>query len=277
MTEKKKKRFWGKKKFLIHYLPIYGCVSTGIIYASIGVIAILSFLRIKDGGADESSLLAFLNGYLVGRIWIWIILLGTVSYIIWRIYEAITDPYQYGKDAKGIGKRIGIALSTIADALIAYAAIEVLFGIGNIPENGQPDEQRELVAMMLDESWGNWAVIGIGTIIAFTAIVQFVYGITKGYGERLDISHLSSRTKSFVHLLAWVGYLARGIILGIIGFFFIKAGIVENAQLVVNTDKAFDFIGDHVGHVYFILVAIGTICYGLFMFALGVAYDISRK
>jgi hypothetical protein len=42
---------------------------------------------------------------------------------------------------------------------------------------------------------------------------------------------------------------------------------------LVNTDKAFYFIGDDVGHAYFIIVAIGTICYGLFMFSFGVYYD----
>jgi hypothetical protein len=268
-----------KKKFFVHYLPIYGCFSTGIIYVAIGVIAILSFLRIKDGGADETSLLAYLNGYLAGQALIVIILLGTVSYIVWRIYETIRDPYGYGREATGMAKRTGIALSTVADALIAYAAIEVLFGISNYPENGQPDEQRNMVRQVLQESWGNWLVIGIGAVISATAVIQFVYGITKGYVERLAIRHFSSGTKSFIHVLAWAGYLARGIILGIIGFFFVKAGIVENARYVVNTDKAFDFIGDHVGHVYFILVALGTICYGLFMFALGVTYktDISQS
>jgi len=45
---------------------------------------------------------------------------------------------------------------------------------------------------------------------------------------------------------------------------------------IVNTNKAFDFIGDHVGHVYFILVAIATICYGVFMFAQGIAYDTDK-
>lgn len=34
--------------------------------------------------------------------------------------------------------------------------------------------------------------------------------------------------------------------------------------------------GDHVGHVYFILVAIGTICYGIFMLAHGMAYDAEK-
>jgi hypothetical protein len=53
-----------------------------------------------------------------------------VSYIIWRIYEAITDPYEYGKQVIGIVKRTGIALSTIADALIAFTAIQVLLGRG---------------------------------------------------------------------------------------------------------------------------------------------------
>lgn len=266
-----------KMKFLVHYLPVYGCFSTGLIYVAIGVIAILSFLRIKDGGADETSLLAYLNGYLAGKALIVIILLGTVSYIVWRIYETVKDPYEYGRDKTGMAKRTGIALSTVADAFIAYAAIEVLFGISNIQENGQPDELREVVRQMLRESWGDWLVIGIGAVVAVTAVVQFVYGITKGYGERLAIRHFPSGTKSLIHFLAWYGYAARGIVLGIIGFFFIKAGVVENARYVVNTDKAFDFIGDHVGHVYFILVAVGTICYGLFMFALGVTYEPKKR
>jgi hypothetical protein len=265
-----------KKRRFVRYLPLYGCVSTGIIYIAIGVIAILSFLKLKQGGADESSLLAFLNDFMLGKQAIWLILLGTVSYIIWRIYETITDPYGYGKQAMGIAKRTGIALSTIADALMAYAAIEVLVGKGNIQTNGEPLEQRQIIASMLDESGGHWLIISVGFIIILTALVQFFYGVTKGYKERLDIDHLSPMVKSLIYFLAWAGYVARGIILGIMGVFFMKAGVLKNAQYVVNTDKAFDFIGDHVGHLYFILVAAGTIFYGLFMFALGVSYDIDR-
>jgi uncharacterized membrane protein YphA (DoxX/SURF4 family) len=89
----------------------------------------------------------------------------------------------------------------------------------------------------------------------------------------MNVEHLRSWTRKSFHALAWFGYAARAIILGIIGAFFIKAGITKNAQLVVNTDKAFDFIGDHVGHLYFILVALGTISYGLFMMVLGFYFD----
>lgn len=261
------------KRSPIRYLPLYGCISTGIIYAAIGVIALLSFFKLKQGGADEASLLAYLNDYLAGKILVWIILLGTISYIIWRIYESITDPYNYGSCAKGVLTRIGIALSAIPDALIAYSAITVILGTSNIQEDGQPGQQRDMVSDLLAKSWGDWVVVSIGVIVITTAIVQLVYGVTNGYRERIDIARFSPGVKKTIHLLSWAGYVARGIIIGIIGFFFMKGGLQDSAWQIVNTDKAFDFIGDHVGHAFFIIVAVGTICYGLFMFTLGLAYD----
>lgn len=266
----------GRKKLLIRFLPVFGCISTGFIYLAIGVIAILSYLRIKQGGADESALVAFLNDYLAGRIFIWIILLGTVCYIAWRVFESISDPYDYGKSAKGLATRIGIALSTIADILIAYTAILSLFRSSDLDEHGRPEEQRQLVNDLLQLDWGGIIVTTIGAITLFTAIVQLIYGISKGYKERIDIGHLSDRSKNIIHFTAWYGYIARAIIVGIIGFFFIKAGLTESARHIVNTDKAFDFIGDHIGGLAFIIVAIGTISYGIFMFALGIAYDVDK-
>jgi hypothetical protein len=265
-----------KKRTFIHILPVYGSIATGIIYAAIGSIAILSFLKIRHGGADESSMIAIFHKYLVGEIFIWIILLGTLCYMLWRFYETFKDPYGYGNKMPGLFKRTGIALSTIADALIVYAAIRILLGISNVQSDGQPLEERQMVSNLLQKSYGQWMVIFIGVVYFITAVVQLLYGITRGYRERVNMEHFPASLRYTVHLLAWSGYFGRGVILGIIGFFFLKAGITEEARWVVNTDKAFDFIGDHVGHFYFILVAIATICYGLFMFVQGFAYDTDK-
>jgi hypothetical protein len=265
-----------KNRKMINILPAYGSIATGIIYAAIGVIAILSFLKFRHGGADESSLLIILNDSLAGKLLIWLLLLGTVCYILWRFYETITDPYDYGATMKGFARRTGIALSSVADILIVYAAIRVLLGTSHIQSDGQPKEEQQLVHNILQQNYGKWFVIGLGLVYLITSIIQFIYGITRGYRERVNIEHRSALIRNTVHVLAWAGYFARGIILGIIGFFFVKAGVVENARFVVNTDKAFDFIGDHIGHVYFILIAIGTICYGLFMMTQGIAYDTDK-
>jgi hypothetical protein len=258
---------------VVKYLPIYGCISTGLSYIGVGTIAMLSFLKVRDGGADESSMLAILNEVIIGKILLWIIMVGTVCYIAWRIFEAVTDPYGYGKNFGGLGKRCGIALSTFADLLIVYAAIKVLLGIGGIQQSGEPQDERQFVSKVLTESWGTLAVTAMGGVVLIAAVVQLLYGVTRGYRERLDIDHYSKAGKTIIHFLAWVGYSSRGIIVGITGFFLLKAAFSREAKYVVNTDKAFDFIGDEVGHLYFILVAVGTVGYGIFMIIHGIAYD----
>jgi hypothetical protein len=261
---------------IIHYFPIYGCISTGLIYATVGVIALLSFFRVREGGADESSMLAILNDYFLGKIFIWIILTGTLCYVIWRFYEAFSDPYEYGTQPSGIVKRISICLSTVADIMIAYTAIRVLLGTGRIMLNGEPKEERATAASVLHQSWGDEVLVLVGLFVMVTAAAQLFYGVTRGYRERISLDNFSKGVRIVTHWMAWSGYIARGIILGIIGFFLMKAGITRNAEVVVNTDKAFDFIGDHVGHLSFILVAMGTFCYGIFMFIMGFAYDTDK-
>ncbi len=264
-----------KKKY-IKYLPILGCISTGLIYTAIGIIAMLSLLRLKEGGASKNSLLAYVQDWPGGAVIIWAILVGMLCYIVWRIYESFRDPYHYGKGWKGLARRTGIGLSSLADALIAYSALVVLLGSANYSEHGSPEQKREMTANMLDYGWGKWLVVGLGVLIAVTAAVQLFYGITRGYRERLDIVKFSGKKKATIFFLGFTGYVARGVILGIIGFFFIKSGILRDSEYVVNTDKAFNFIGDHIGKIPFAIVAFGIICYGLFMFALGITYDLDN-
>lgn len=264
-----------KKKY-IKYFPILGCISTGLIYTAIGIIAILSLLRLKEGGASKNSLLAFLQDWPGGEIVIWAILLGMLCYIVWRIYESFRDPYHYGNGWKGLARRTGIGLSSLADALIAYSALVVLLGSANYSEHGSPEQKREMTANMLDYNWGKWLVVGLGVLIAVTAAVQLFYGITRGYRERLDIVQFSGKKKATIFFLGFTGYVARGVILGIIGFFFIKSGILKNPGYVINTDKAFNLIGEHLGKIPFAIIAFGIICYGLFMFALGITYDLDN-
>jgi hypothetical protein len=133
-----------------------------------------------------------------------------------------------------------------------------------------------MATSLLEQQWGTFLLVATGVITCLTAVVQFFYGITKGYKERLEIAHFSNGMKRVTHLLAGIGYFARGVIVGIIGFFFIKSGILRSSEHIVNTDKAFDYIGDNVGHLYFIATALGTICYGVFMFIQGFSYDADK-
>jgi hypothetical protein len=257
---------------LFHYLAVWGCVSTGIVYAAVGAVAILSFLQIKDGGADEASLLVYFDRFWVGRVVIWIVLLGMVAYIAWRVFETITDPYDYGSESVGIIKRTGVALSSLADALIALSGIQALTGWGGIEENGMPTALWKTTSALLQSGFG-WVLVCGGIITVITALVQIWYAVAKGYVERMHIDKLTALQRALLHFFAWTGHAARGIIIGIVGVSFVRAAITRYATAAVNTDKAFDFIGDSIGHGAFIAVAIGTVCYGVFMFAFGWWYN----
>ncbi|HEY6956881.1 MAG TPA: DUF1206 domain-containing protein [Flavisolibacter sp.] len=264
-----------KKRNILKALTLIGCFSTGIIYVSIGVIALLSFMRLKRGGADESSFFVLLNGTVAGSIVNWIIIAGAVCFIIWRFYEAFEDPYKVGNDAKGILLRTGAAFSSGADALIALSALSAVFSTKKAPVTGVPVQQREMVGKVLQWHAGHIVIIAIGVIILLTAIVLMLYGLSKRFTETIRSDDFSKRQHYIVHSIAYAGYFSRGVILGIIGFFFVKSAITNDANDVVNTDKAFNFIGEHIGHPWFILVAAGTISYGVYMFILGLHYDVS--
>ncbi|MBA2330480.1 MAG: DUF1206 domain-containing protein [Flavisolibacter sp.] len=265
-----------KATHIVHWLAKFGCIAIAIVYAMIGIVAILSFLKIKDGGADEGSILAFLADVPFGKVVIGIIFLGMLCFICWRIYETIKDPYNYGNDLHGLGKRTGIVLSALADALIAFAALQALLGNSSAQKDGQPQQEREMVADVLQWQAGELLIGGLGVVIIITAIVQFYYAISYSYKERFLIRHLSKTKQKLIHIVAWVGHFARGVILAIMGYFLLHASIANKPQDVVNTDKAFDFIGDHIGHVYFILIAAGTITYGVFMILQGLFYDFDK-
>lgn len=262
--------------FWVQLSAKFGCISTAIVYAMIGVIALLSLLRLKHGGADESSILKFLEDVPAGKIIIALILLGMIAYIVWRFYEAINDPYGYGKKGKGMATRIITACSAISDALIAWPAIESLLGISTALADGEPVAQRQSFAELMEKPGGVWVVGFIGAVTSVTAVVQFVYVFREAYEERIDMDKLPSGRRTFIHAVGYAGHIARGTILGIMGVFMLKAAITANAQHIVNTDKAFDFLGDEVHHVVFAVVAFGTICYGAFMFAMGWYYDFRK-
>jgi hypothetical protein len=257
-------------------LARFGCIATAIVYVMLGLFALLSLLRLKDGGADEASILKFFEDVQLGKIVISIIILGMLAYMMWRFYEAINDPYHYGRHWKGILIRLLTAFSAISDGLIAWPAIESLIGMNPASKSGDPVAQRRSIGELMQHPAGVWAVSIIGFITLVTAIVQYVYVFKEAYEERIDFHKLSPIKRAIIHSLGYAGHIARGVILGIIGFFMLKAAITHNGQFVVNTDKAFDFLGDEIGKGVFAAIAIGTICYGFFMMAMGYYYDFRK-
>ncbi len=64
-----------------------------------------------------------------------------------------------------------------------------------------------------------------------------------------------------------IGYVARGIVWIIIGYLFLKAAMQSNPSQAGGSGSAFSFL-ENSSYGSFLLgaVAVGLICYGIFMF-----------
>lgn len=263
-----------KNSPVIKKLAEFGCFSIGTVYILVGSIAIFSLFGEADDNADEERIVDFLLELPLGEVVIILIVLGLAGYIFWRIFEAFKDPYDFGSDWKGIGKRAGIALSASGYAIIAFSAVQVLMGEGG---NGE-EEQQIMVAQVLSWEAGPWIIGAVGLITILAGFVQFKFVIQGDYNKRLDIHHFSSVQKKAVHSLAYAGYFARGIILLVLGYFFMEAAINSDPEAVGDTDSAFDFLGGGLlGNAFFFIVAAGTISYGILMFIFGLHYKFRKE
>jgi hypothetical protein len=242
-----------------------GCCAIGTLYVLIGVWAMLALFRVAAPAADEQRILQRMSELPLGAVVIAILALGTLAYIMWLTFDAVFDPYKFGNGLKGVGERIGIALSTLAYGKIGWSAVRVLVGSG---AHGEQERQR-LAWHVLEWPGGRWLVAVAGATVAIVGLFQIKY-VYEGHHRRWIQLPRSSRTaRVVVDVLGWAGYGARCAILLVLGWFVLHAAWSVDAQDVGDTDSAFNFLGlsgGALGHALFSVVALGTICYGLFMY-----------
>jgi hypothetical protein len=244
-----------------------GCVSIGTVYVLVGSLALLALSGRLIEAADEERVVQLLMGIRGGPIVIWTIVLGAAAYVLWRVIEAISDPYGYGAGWKGLARRAGQASSAIGYGLIAFTTARIALGTANGARDAAEEQQQLIVAQVLAWPAGQLIVGLAGAVLAIVGIGQFVLMARRTYATEIQIEPQSEFGERLTHALAWYGYSARGVILCVLAWFLLKGAISNNPRAVGDTDTAFDFIGGGtIGDSAFAIVALGTIAYGIFMY-----------
>jgi hypothetical protein len=253
----------------VHVLARFGYFSIGTIYVLIGVWAMLALWRVANPAADEQRILQRLTDLPLGFAVIAVLALGMLGYMLWLIFEAVFDPYKFGNRLKGLSNRIAIACSALAYGKIASAGAIVLLGRG-----GHGEQQRQRVARhVLDWPGGPWLLGAAGLAVAIVGLFQIKYVHDGEHRRRIALPRRGRFARVAVDVLGWAGYGARCAILLVLGWFLLRAASTVNARNVGDTDSAFDFLGlggGTLGDTVFSVVALGTICYGLFLYVNGV-------
>ena len=118
---------------------------------------------------------------------------------------------------------------------------------------------------MLAWPGGRVLVVAAGLVIIGVGIAGIIKGIKKSFTEEIDTSSMSPAARTGVLRLGQVGYIAKGVALGVVGGLLTYATLTFDRQTAQGLDGALQTIlAQPFGRFLLTAVALGFAAFGLF-------------
>ena len=187
-----------------------------------------------------------------------------MCYTIWRLIEAFLDTEDKGTKPKGLARRSAYLFSGLVYGASTYYAAKLLFGNSGGSEGG--DTRQTVVQKLLEQPFGQWLVGALAVGTAAVGAYQIYFSLSDKYRKKIQESKMDRKIKETVIRTGKVGYIARGIVWLIIGYLFLQAALQSDSSEAGGSDSAFSFLENQYGSWILGIIALGLLCYGLFMF-----------
>ncbi|GAB3171117.1 DUF1206 domain-containing protein [Telluribacter humicola] len=246
-----------------------GLTAKGVVYSLVGILTFAAAFELGGSSGSSSSqgskmqILQWIQNQPFGQILLGLIAFGLLCYAIWRIIEAVRDTERKGDDSKGLAIRAAFFTSGLLYGALAFFAGRMLFG--NSGGSGGNSRQT-LVQKLLEQPFGQWLVGIVALVIIGIGLYQIYRAISGKYREKVQRARLDSEVKETLIKTGKAGYIARGIVWSIIGYLFLQAAMQSDSSEVGGTSSAFSFLEKNYGSWILGVVALGLLCYGIFMF-----------
>lgn len=243
-----------------------GLSAKGVVYCLVGIIAFMAAFEIDGKSTQKAGKSGIFQTILEQPFGKWLlaaVALGLACYTIWRFIQALQDSNNQGSDAKGVAKRLRYAFSGIVYAGLAFLAAKLVLGNGG--SNG--DSRETLARELLQQPFGQWLVGIVAVITMLTGVYQIYYGLSEKYKKKVQSGGFKSDIEQKMVRVGKIGYVARGVVWLVIGYLFLKAAMQTNPEQAGGSSSAFAFLESASYGSYLLgAVALGLICYGVFMF-----------
>lgn len=248
-----------------------GIAAKGFVYVLVGGLAALTVFGSGSNGSNggKQGALQTVLEQPYGKFLLGAVVIGLLGYVVWRMIMAFADPDGNGTDTKGIIKRTGFFISGLIYLFFAFSGAQLLFpGLGSGSSGGSDggSGRQLLVAKVLEQPFGQW-LVAIGAALVIGKGIFQIYKATSGkFKSAIKEDEMSQKEKATFMRAGRIGYIARGVVMGILGYFLIQAALQSDASEAQGTEGAFDFLSFTGGPYLMAAVALGLACYGVFMF-----------
>lgn len=237
----------------------FGLASMGFVYILIGILTALEALNLGGYQIGTKGAIGFLANQPLGKILLIIMAIGLFSYAFWRMYQTFMDSRNLGVDMNALFIRAGYFTGGLFYGILGFVALKLFLG-------GNYSTQQELVMRILNSKYGSWFGVIFGLILLGKAIFEIYFVISNNFKRNVQTSKMEPKIKSTLLKFGVIGHTARAVVFGIMAFLTIRTGVTLRNEKVSTVTDAFQFLNYEFGALVLGVVAIGLLCFGLFMF-----------
>jgi hypothetical protein len=255
-----------KNSRLLQGLGRVGMVCYGLVHIIVAYLAVRVALGDNGEQADQKGAIQEVGSNSFGTVVLWVLAVGLVAFGLWQLMMAATSFHWVQKKGKRTRKRIAaVAKGVIGISLGLYAG-RLATGSGGGQSGNQG--QQEWTAKLMSLPAGRVLVGIVAAVIIGVAIGEIRRGIKKSFVNDLDMRDLPAGTQRWVTRLGQFGYIAKGVVFGIVGILIGVAAFQAQPQEAGGLDRALKTLAAQpFGTVALVVVAVGLAAFGVYCFA----------
>lgn len=225
---------------LLHLLIAWICLQLAMLHAT--------------GDADQSGALAALSQHTLGRVALWLGVLGFLGLALWQLTEVVVP----GLGGDSWQSRLKDGAKAVVYAILAWSAFGFARGTGS---SGKQQVQG-YTASLLGAPAGRILVAVVGLAIIGVGI----YHVVKGLRRRF-LGDLEDDPGPLAVYAGMLGYPTRGVALAVVGGLFVAAAMANSSSRTNGLDGALRFLlAQPYGRVLVAFMALGFAAFGVYSF-----------
>ena len=247
---------------LLETLTRIGYGARGLIYTTMGALAVQ--VALGKGGALASPLgaIATIGKQPAGMILLWVILLGLVSYSLWGIVRALLDPLHKGNDIKGLIERGGFLASAFGYAIMILPTYGYITG-SSLASSGS--QTQKIITAIMAMPFGRWVIGVVGLAMLAAGLYHIYLGFKAGFDRQFQTYALTPKEVKLVTNVGRFGTAARGVVFAVVGGLIVLAAYRANPSQPIGMDAALATLLHQPYGIWLLgIVAVGLIAFGFY-------------
>jgi hypothetical protein len=248
-----------------------GWFAKGVVYILAGVLALLvvgrslgwSTVPVASKEASPTGAIREVAQSTGGPLLLSALAAGLFLYALWRLVTAVLPG---STDTEGLAMRVGYCVSAVMYTTFGVTAISL--AKSRVARANGNQTVTDMTARIMQHTAGRWLIGVVGAVIIAAGLYRVSLGMKGDVARAVDLSGMSSRRSQLIRRLGAIGEIGRGIAMGLIGLFLIRAALTTTAAQATGLDGALRRLAlVSWGELVVVLVGVGLLAYGLFCVA----------